>query len=294
MKTQRAMILLGVLFFTISGVSALKAEKTPAAPSDVREKLVDLEDCRLYFTWIPGHTGTILLEAGGGMDSQVWKTIMPKLAERTGATVIAYDRAGFGRSDLPDSPCRMDVEARWLHDGLAKLELGKALILVGHSYGGWMIRLYAASYPDQVEGMVFVDPFSAEFVDLMGVEYLDNHPMAGKLPFDASDPARLTKYQRALVRMVGEGLGPKMKLMRKAVLPRGIPIRLITSMRPFLPKPEEQQAWREAHRRIAAGNPDIILVEAKESGHMVPMTEPDLIIDQVVKVAELAAKQENR
>ena len=62
-----------------------------------------------------------------------------------------------------------------------------------------MIRLFASEHPEAIQGMVFVDPFTKEFVDLLGVEYLDNHPMAGKLPFDTSQPDNLSKYQRALV-----------------------------------------------------------------------------------------------
>jgi len=112
---------------------------------------------------------------------------------QTGATVVSYDRAGFGKSDLPDSPCDMKVEAGWLWKSLKHLGFEKDIILVGHSYGGWMIRIEASENPDAVSGIVFIDPFSVEFVDLLGVEYLDQHPMTGKLPFDTSQPEKLTK-----------------------------------------------------------------------------------------------------
>ena len=290
MRSRSLVALLGFLFIGMGGVSILPADDATTNPLIHKEKRVDVGDCSLYFTWISGNETAVLFEAGGGMDSSEWKEIAATVAGRTGATVIRYDRAGFGQSDLPDFPCRMDTEARWLRTGLTRLGVEKKLILVGHSYGGFMIRLFASMYPESVRGMVFVDPFSVELVDLLGVEYLDNHPMVGKLPFDASNPEELTKYQKALVRMVGDGLGPKTELMRDTTLPKGIPIRLITSKVPFLPKSEEQEAWWKAHRQIAAGNKEITLVEAKKSHHMVPTTEPDLIIDQILEVFQLAKK----
>jgi len=48
-----------------------------------------------------------------------------------------------------------------------------------------------------------VDPFTVELVDTFGIEYCNNHPMMGKLPFDTSQPEKLSKVQRAVVRMVG-------------------------------------------------------------------------------------------
>jgi pimeloyl-ACP methyl ester carboxylesterase len=245
------------------------------------ETLVQVGKYRLNFQVIEGGEPTILLEAGGGMDSREWNKIASALAEKTGATIVSYDRAGFGKSDLPETPQDMREEVGWLWQGLQELKRDKNLILVGHSFGGWMIRLFASEHPEVVRGMVFVDPFTNEFVDMMGVEYLDNHPMAGKIPFDTSEPEKLTKLQRALVRMVGDGLAPKMEVMRKTSIPSGIPVVVITSGLPFLPKPEEQKAWRQSHEQLTASIPGATLIIAEKSGHMVPVNQPDLIIEAV-------------
>ena len=248
------------------------------------ETLVQVGKYRLNFQVIEGENLTILLEAGGGMDSREWNNLAPELARKTGATIVSYDRAGFGKSDLPETPHDMREEVDWLWQGLQKLDMQKDLILVGHSFGGWMIRLFASEHPEAVRGIVFVDPFTNEFVDMLGVEYLDNHPMAGKIPFDTSQPDKLTKLQRALVRMVGGGLGPKMEIMRKTKLPTDIPVVVITSGRPFLPKTEEQEAWRLSHEQMTALIKGGTLIVAEKSDHMVPGRQPDLIIEAVMKV----------
>jgi hypothetical protein len=149
-----------------------------------------------------------------------------------------------------------------------------------------MIRLFAGEHPGALQGMVFVDPFTNEFVDPLGVEYLDNHPMAGKFPFDTSQPDKLSKYQRALVRMVGDGLSPKIETMRKKSVPLGIPVVVITSGKQFLPKTEEQEAWRLSHEQMTASIKGATLIVAEESDHMVPGRQPDLIIEAVMKVIQ--------
>jgi len=261
----------------------------PLADDEIQtvETLVNVGENRINFKIIKGGSPTILLEAGGGMDSTEWSELAPLLARKTGATIVSYDRAGFGKSDLPEIPYDMKEEIDWLWRGLRQLELNEDLILVGHSYGGWLIRLTASEHPGAVRGMVFVDPFTTEFVDLLSVEYLDNHPMAGKLPFDTSRPEKLSKIQRALVRMVGKGLGPKVETMRRTSVPEGIPIRIITCGVQFLPKSEEQQAWRQAHEQMAASIEGAILIVAEESGHMIPWKQPDIIVEAVSEVVRL-------
>ena len=253
------------------------------------ETLVQVGEYRLNFLVIKGGSLTIVLEAGGGMHSTEWSKLAPELARKTGATVVSYDRAGFGKSDLPETPHDMREEVDWLWQGLKKLGLNKNLILVGHSFGGWMVRLCASEHPDGVRGIVFVDPFTNEFVDLLGVEYLDNHPMSGKLPFDASQPDKLTKIQRALVRMVGDGLGSKIEIMHNTSIPPDIPVMVITSGRQFLPKTEEQEAWRLAHEQMTASIKGATLIVAEESDHMVPWRQPELIIETVMKVIKAAS-----
>ena len=276
--------LVAALFLSFWTSGTIQAQAAYPLSNQEIETLVEIGEYRLNFQVIKGGRLTILLEAGGGMHSSEWSKLAPELAHKTGATIVSYDRAGFGKSDLPETPHDMREEVDWLWQGLQKLDLDKNLILVGHSFGGWMIRLIASEHPEVIRGMVFVDPFTNEFVDLLGVEYLDNHPMTGKLPFDTSQPDKLTKIQRALVRMVGDGLGPKIEIMRKTSIPPDIPVLVITSGKPFFPKTEEQEAWRLSHERMTASIKGAILIVAEKSDHMIPWRQPDLIVEAVTKV----------
>ncbi len=279
-----------VLWALAVATPAIAQDVGPGASAQVLERSVDVGGYGLNFRTIQGRGPVILLEAGGGMDSTEWAQIAPRLAQQTGATIVAYDRAGFGKSDLPETRCDLRADTAALWRGLRSLGLDQNLVLVGHSYGGLLIRFEAAEHPEAVRGLVFVDPFTIEFVDLLGVEYCNNHPMIGKLPFDASRPETLSKLQRAQVRMIGvpSNLAEKVALVRQTVLPEGVPVRVITSGIAFLPRPEEQQAWQESHARFAASIRGAQLLTAEKSSHMIPLEQPDLLASVISEVTRLA------
>ncbi|MEK3795234.1 alpha/beta hydrolase [Paenibacillus sp. FSL R7-0204] len=98
---------------------------------------------------------TILLEAGMGGCALDWSLVQPALAKHT--KVLSYDRAGFGWSTKPISEPTCEGYVRDLRELLTQLELEPPYILVGHSYGGMIMRLFASKYPEEVSGIILVD-----------------------------------------------------------------------------------------------------------------------------------------
>ena len=100
----------------------------------------------------------VVLDAGTPGFSAQWGWIQPAIAEF--ATVVSYDRPGLGWSDphpdgTPDAP---RATAERLHAALQEVGLPGPYLLVGHSYGGLTTRVFAATYPAQISGLVLVDP----------------------------------------------------------------------------------------------------------------------------------------
>jgi pimeloyl-ACP methyl ester carboxylesterase len=98
---------------------------------------------------------TIILEQGGGGNSLGWFLIQPELAKAT--QVCSYDRAGQGWSDRGPEPRDGNQIAKELHTLLHNAGISGPYVLVGHSYGGLFVRAYAASYPDDVAGLVLLE-----------------------------------------------------------------------------------------------------------------------------------------
>jgi pimeloyl-ACP methyl ester carboxylesterase len=103
----------------------------------------------------------LILESGLGTGLHHWDAILEGLA--TIAPVFAYDRAGVGKSDkIYEMPTTQFV-AEKLNAILKTLNIPPPYVLVGHSLGGVYIRGYAGLYPDNVTGLVFIDP--ADFTE---------------------------------------------------------------------------------------------------------------------------------
>jgi pimeloyl-ACP methyl ester carboxylesterase len=121
-------------------------------------KLVDIGGWRLHLNCTGEARAaqpTVILEAGKGDFSAEWSLVQPGVAKF--ARVCSYDRAGDGWSELGPHPRTFHQIVYELHTLLDKAGMKPPLVLVGHSYGGWLVRLYASTYPSDVVGMVLVE-----------------------------------------------------------------------------------------------------------------------------------------
>lgn len=98
----------------------------------------------------------VIFLAGMGDSGETWKVVQDRIAQE--ASTLSYDRAGVGRSpeaQVVPRTCRDLVDE--LYDLLQEIEVETPCILVGHSFGGLVARLFASLYPNLVSGMVLVD-----------------------------------------------------------------------------------------------------------------------------------------
>ena len=98
----------------------------------------------------------VLFEAGTNADSSAWYRVLPLLESQ--ARACAYDRAGYGFSDEGPMPRDLDADVNDLHELIRAAKLPLPLVLVGHSLGSNIVRRYARQFPEDVAGMVLVDP----------------------------------------------------------------------------------------------------------------------------------------
>ena len=109
---------------------------------------------------------TVVFDSGLSDWSSTWALIQPAVATRTRA--CSYDRAGMGYSD-PATQARTPMNlVHDLHALLQRAGIRGPLVLVGHSLGGFNMKLYAALYPAQVVGAVLVDPSEERLWERVG------------------------------------------------------------------------------------------------------------------------------
>lgn len=107
------------------------------------------------------NTPVIIFENGMGVDLGNWKKITDRVSSF--ARVFAYDRAGIGKSDKIYQMPTAKFVAENLHDLLKALKIAPPYLLVGHSLGGVYVRSFAGFYPNEISGLVFIDP--ADFTE---------------------------------------------------------------------------------------------------------------------------------
>jgi len=145
------LVVLGIAGATYQAI----AIRRDAAAFPPPGQLVDVGGYRLHLYCIGQGSPTVILESGQANSLAVWSWIQPAVAQTT--RVCAYDRAGVGWSEdspMPRDARQMVVE---LHTLLQNAAIAPPFVLVGHSFGGLVTHVYAAQYPSEVAGLVWLD-----------------------------------------------------------------------------------------------------------------------------------------
>jgi pimeloyl-ACP methyl ester carboxylesterase len=122
-------------------------------------KRVDIGGRSLHLLCTGSGQPTVVFEAGGGRFSESWSAVQGSVSSRL--TACSYDRAGLGSSDAPPAELDpMEKQVLDLHALLTAARVPGPYILVGHSVGGLLVRLYFDRHPNDVLAVVMVDPTS--------------------------------------------------------------------------------------------------------------------------------------
>ena len=118
-------------------------------------QLVDVGGHRMHIHCTGSGSPTVVLEPGQGGASSDLGWVAPAVARDS--TVCVYDRAGRGWSDPAYGPQDATRIAADLHTLLERAQVPGPYLLAGHSFGGLYVQTFAATYPDQVAGLVLLD-----------------------------------------------------------------------------------------------------------------------------------------
>lgn len=97
----------------------------------------------------------VILEHGLGGNIEDWKKVIPLIANDY--SVYVYNRPGYGKSDIPNTPRDAENIITELRANLNAQGIKPPFIYVGHSLGGLYGQYYAKKYPEDLRGIVLVD-----------------------------------------------------------------------------------------------------------------------------------------
>lgn len=130
---------------------------------------VDVGGYSLHIHCMGEGSPTVVVDAGNADFSLSWQGIQLEVAKFT--RICTYDRAGYGWSDPSPKPRTAEVMAEELHTLLSNAGVEPPYVLVGHSLGGYNVRMFADLYPDEVAGMVLVDAGHEDQLNRFPPEY---------------------------------------------------------------------------------------------------------------------------
>ncbi|HEY7058107.1 MAG TPA: alpha/beta hydrolase [Vicinamibacterales bacterium] len=304
MRRWTSRLLVGLCGLIVVAVLAGTAYQWLATRKDLAAtpppgSLVDIGGYRLHL-WCTGDgSPAVILDTGLGGSSADWGYVQPDVARFT--RVCSYDRAGMGYSDPGPSPRTARRIAIELAQLLARSRISGPVVLVGASIAGFDVRVFASDYAERAAGLVLVDashedqahqiPRLAPFVPLLsaiGVFRLLGVSFGG--PTESLAPpvqqfARATKfrasgYQAAAdeIRHVRDSASEVRSSRRKLK----IPVVVVTGGR------GADAHWRQLQQDQASLSERGCLIIAENSGHVVSIDQPAVIVHAIRMIVETA------
>lgn len=250
------------------------------------ERTLLINGRHLSFNLCGNGSPSVVFETGLGAESEEWIAVQLAVAEHS--CTVRYDRAGRGASD----PARPGRDAYSMVDDLHELlraaKVPSPYMLVGHSLGGMLTRVFAQRYPEEVAGLVLVDSMHEDQFDVFGAAF----PSA-----DQSDSPELIRLRQfwtggwkeidATVERID--LPEAIRQGRRVQSLGDLPLHVITAgtllHEPTVPPRERdrlQLLWEDLQAGFLQLSSRTTQTFARDCGHFVQRERPDVIVQAIL------------
>lgn len=313
-------LILGVVFTVATLVAGALAKSELEKSSRAPGRLVDVGGYTMHIHCLGSGSPTVVMEAGNNDFSVQWYLLEPQIAEFT--RVCVYDRAGLGWSDPSPRPRTIQVMIDELHTLLKNANVPGPYVLVGHSFGGIILRAFARAYPAQAIGIVLVDSAHEEqFARVPALRRVADHAVAQfrslatmsnigllamspeQIPDRGLQGIALSQYRGVLATtryfdgataeteaIVANFANPP-RITGLDNLPLVVISRGLAEPLPGVSASDNQQyeeSWQAMQAELVRLSSNSRQVIAKQSGHYIQLAEPQLVINAIRQmVAEI-------
>lgn len=237
-----------------------------------KEILVKISDCKLYAKFFNETTGkpTIIMDAGYGDFSKAWDSVIGDISKLS--SVLIYDRAGLGKSERSLNPRTSREMVKELKELLVKANIEPPYILVGHSFGGVIMRMFATEHQNEVCGLVLVDSTPEDYRE----RFL---------------PTMSKEFQRAYHKQfIYEGnydeFMESLQQLKETKTKLNVPVIVLSAGKKDHYSKESQELWNEMQREILEMSAAGELVIAKNSTHYIQNDEPKEVVSAIKKLID--------
>ena len=300
-------ILLAIAGFLFENISEARDRRFNAMPG----RLVEVGGYKMHIDCTGQGSPVAVLDAGLGDSYISWRKVQPEMAKIT--RVCSYDRAGLGYSGSSSRGRTSKVIAEELHTLLQNAGIAGPIILVGHSMGGYDVRLFTSLYRNQVAGMVLVDAshpeqqkrFPPALNDLDAGWIREEEFLEFTTPFgiprllgfcghDVEVRAAECNFHSAREGVAELKAFPESAAQAATTGSLGDMPLAVLSHDPDTPQPDlpedlvkpTNDAWQQMQTELAHLSTRGRQVIAKNSGHHIQLDRPDVVIEAVHNVVD--------
>jgi pimeloyl-ACP methyl ester carboxylesterase len=276
-------------------------------------QLLDVGGRKMHIDCTGEGSPAVILDSGLGDSYLSWRKVQPQMAKFT--RVCSYDRAGLGYSDPSSEPRTSKMLAGELHALLQAASVSPPYVIVGHSMGGYDVRVYTSLYRNEIVGMVLVDAshpdqenrFPSELKNMEGSWHREAQFIAYTMPIGIprllglceNDPVtraadcnwQSAREQVGEINAFAESAAETASTGSLSDLPLAVlshdPDKPSSDLPPDLAKPTNE-AWEKMQEELAHLSTRGTQTVAKNSAHYIQIDRPDVVIDAVRNVVEQA------
>ncbi len=239
---------------------------------------------------------TVIMDVGLGEDSSDWQSLFEQSAKITHTCI--YDRAGYGWSDYGPIPRNSRRIAYELGQLLHQAQVPPPYILVGHSFGGFNLRLFANFYPEVIAGMILVDASHELQYDRLNIKL--PAPYKGRrniviIPVAPKEESSPNEKHQVLLdhahRAAGQEIAGLYQSSRQVQLNGSIPTVPLIVISRGIPEwagneklRQREKIWLELQQDLTRLSPYSQHIFANQSGHNIPHDQPQIIVDAITEI----------
>ena len=259
-----------------------------ATPPPFQRRVIALDGRTLTLFDNGGPGPSVVLETGLGAEAEDWAAVASGVASV--ARVVFYDRSGRGSSPPAEGPRSALDMVQDLNELLRLAGIPAPYLLVGHSFGGLIVRLYAHRYPSEVRGLVLAESMHEDQFDVFG-------PLFPPESASDSDDLRRIRYfwtegWRSSASTREQIDFPTSLAQGRSVVSLGdLPLHVLSAgtyiHMPMVPPPARpflQQRWEALQRRLAELSSRASHTQASDSGHFMQRDSPAMVSAAIVQM----------
>ncbi len=276
-------------------------------------RLVEVNGRNMHINCVGNKSPTIILDSGTGGFSLEWKDIQHSLSQYV--RVCAYDRAGYGWSDMGPLPRTTKRIAHELHTLLQNAGIHGPYIMVGHSFGGFTAQYFARNFNSETAGIVLIDSSHEEQVYRLPENgkdvvrrslHQDRSTMVTKSVLHEHFPREEAAVAQQLMNRWSALLTWREEMANYALSSRElrdihygpileIPIVVLTRGKRVWPDTPYgdamEMAWTELQDELNYLSDHSTHIIAENSGHSIHLDEPKLVVDAIHDVLSFVEKK---